>query len=138
MTKKTIYLNTGINCNKITNGAGTKNLIYSFDIPATEIKNNSKLRVVSVIHSSGGTNIIAIFKIKDIQFNNNYYWGNDGYYPTILTFDTNKPSYYNGSELLLGKQSINIISIVATDSLSDVNSGIDTSFNFCITLEIEE
>jgi hypothetical protein len=138
--KRTIYLNTAINCNKTTNSGGTKNLIYSFDLPPTEIKNNSKLRVVSIIHThaGGGSKLNVVFKIRDIQFNNNNYWGNDGFYPTILTLDTEKPSYYNGSELVLGKQTINFINLVVSDSLSDLNSGVDIAVNFSIILEIEE
>ena len=137
-----IYLNTSLNCNKTTNSAGTKNLIYSFDIPAISISNNSKLSVISLLHNhtaGGGSKINAIIKIKDIQFNSSYYYGNDGSpYPTILTFDTEKPSIYNGGKLILTKQSINLISLVASDTLSDINAGITTSVDFSMILQIEE
>jgi hypothetical protein len=137
---KTIYLNTAINCNKITTSGG-KNLIYSFDIPPTNINKNSKLKVMSLIHnhSAGtGSKLNIILKIKDIQYNNETYFGNDGFFPTIVTMDTDKPSYYNGVELILNKQNINFINLIGTDNIADINSGIDASINFCIILQIED
>lgn len=137
---KTIYLNTAINCNKTTTSGG-KNWIYSFDIPPTDIKRNSKLKVMSIIHThsaGAGSKLNIILKIKDIQYNNENYIGNDGYFPTIITLDTEKPSYYNGVELTLNKQNINFINLIGTDNIADLNSGIDASVNFCIILQIEE
>lgn len=137
---RTIYLNTAINCNKTTTSGG-KNLIYSFDIPPTDIKKNSKLKVMSIIHThsvGAGSKLNIILKIKDIQYNNESYIGNDGYFPTIITLDTEKPSYYNGVELTLNKQNINFINLIGSDVIGDLNSGIDASVNFCITLQIED
>lgn len=136
---KTIYLNSAINCNKTTTSGG-KNLIYSFDIPPTDIKKDSKLKVMSLIHThiGGGSKLNIILKIKDIQYNNESYIGNDGFFPTIITLDTEKPSYYNGVELTLNKQNINFINLIGTDNIGDLNSGIDSSVNFCIILQIEE
>jgi hypothetical protein len=137
---RTIYLNTAINCNKTTTTGG-KNLIYSFDIPPTNINKNSKLKVMSIIHThtaGGGSKLNIILKIRDIQYNNESYLGNDGFFPTIITLDTEKPSYYNGVELTLNKQNINFINLIGTDDITNLNGGIDSTINFCIILQIED
>lgn len=151
MTKKTISLNTAINCEKKDNGvydyvnsqkviitAPTINYIYSFDIPAIEVSSGAKLRIVNFCHDSSSSFIMI--KIKDILYNSNYYYVNDGTFPTLIAynFSNNAPNCYLNTELTLNKQSINFINLQVSNSISDINAGIPVAANFIITLEIEE
>jgi hypothetical protein len=85
-----------------------------------------------------GDNIIT-FKIKDIQINNNSYFCNDGSYPTIMTATFNSVNnFYIGNEPLLLKQAINRITIITSDDLTNITSGINTGLKFIIGLKIED
>jgi hypothetical protein len=140
MVKRTIVLNSKVNCGKSLNG--TKNLKFYFEIPAMSISDKAKLKVVNLIHDhkpTGNSNKLNIMlKIDGVSVNNSYYFSNDGSFPTLITFDTFNPSYYIGNELTLNKQSINYINIYGSDDMADVMSGIDASVNFILILEIEE
>jgi hypothetical protein len=138
MTKKIIYLNTAINCDKIENGS--KNLEFRFDIPGMEVRQGAKMKVINICHVGTHTGSVYIFKIRDTLINNSYYFGNDGSYPTLIACNiaNNVPNFNLGSELTLNKQSINFINLVVSDSLSDMSSGITNALNFIIVLEIEE
>jgi hypothetical protein len=138
MTKKIIYLNTAINCDKIANES--KNLEYRFDVPGMEVRQGAKMKVINICHVGTHTGAIYIFKIKDTLINNSYYYGNDGSYPSLIVCNiaNNVPNFNLGSELTLNKQSINFINLVVSDSLSDMSSGITNALNFIIVLEIEE
>jgi hypothetical protein len=134
-----IYLNTEVNCLKITNSAG-KNTEFVFEIPALMVNANSKLTTFAISHqgTGHGDNIIT-FKIKDILINNNSYYCNDGSYPTIMTTTFNSVNNVNlGNELLLLKQAINRITIIATDDLTNTTAGINTALKFIIGLKIED
>ena len=85
-----------------------------------------------------GDNIIT-FKIKDILINNNSYFCNDGSYPTIMTTTFNSANNVNlGNELLLLKQALNRVTIIATDDLTNTSAGINTALKFIIGLKIED
>ena len=140
MNKNTynIYLNSEVNCLKLVNGS--KNSEFVFEIPALLVNDRSKLSVMSLAHqgTGHGDNIIT-FKIKDIQINNNSYFCNDGSYPTIMTATFNSVNnYYLGNELLLLKQAINRITIITSDDLTNITSGINTGLKFIIGLKIED
>ena len=134
-----IYLNSEVNCLKITNSAG-KNTEFVFEIPALMINGNSKLTTFAMCHqgTGHGDNIIT-FKIKDILINNNSYFCNDGSYPTIMTATFNSVNNVNlGNELLLLKQALNRVTIIATDDLTNTSAGINTALKFIIGLKIED
>jgi hypothetical protein len=140
MNKNTynIYLNSEVNCLKLVNGS--KNSEFVFEIPALLVNDRSKLSVMSLAHqgTGQGDNIIT-FKIKDIQINNNSYFCNDGSYPTIMTASFNTANnYYLGNELILLKQAINRITIITSDDLTNITSGINTGLKFIIGLKIED
>lgn len=140
---RTIHLDTAIsnNCTKLTN-ASSKNTTFIFDTPPININKNTKLSVVGFIHkdSSGTkTKFTPTIKIKDISYNNETYWGNDfSPNPTILIYDTDYPSYFFSPTIMLNKQNINFITLVGTDSLSDINAGINTNIDFSIILQLED
>jgi hypothetical protein len=152
MSKRTIFLNTAYNltCRIIDNSTPevpTATVVrgYSFDTPPIDIKNNSKIRVKSLIHkdtASGKTqNFQCIFKIKDIRVNNYNYWQNDtdNAVPTIFIFDSAYPSYNDTFELTLQKQTIQNITLLVSSDFSNLNAGIPIGvFNFCMVLEIED
>jgi hypothetical protein len=140
MNKNTynIYLNSEVNCLKLVNGS--KNSEFVFEIPALLVNDRSKLSVMSLAHqgTGHGDNIIT-FKIKDIQINNSSYFCNDGSYPTIMTATfNNNNNYYLGNELILLKQAINRITIITSDDLTNITSGINTGLKFIIGLKIED
>jgi len=47
-------------------------------------------------------------------------------------------NYYLGNELLLLKQAINRITIITSDDLTNITSGINTGLKFIIGLKIED
>lgn len=137
--KYTIYLNTEINCVKITDG--TKNQGFVWDVSNIDVKNGMRLRVFNVAHAGTGhgDNIIT-FKINDLSYNSCFYYGNDASPPTIFqgTFGTANCYYQPWGELVLNNQTINTITIRVSDDLTNINSGVNTALKFIIGLVIED
>ena len=127
----TLYLNSEMGCTK--NAIGTKNISFTWDINPILITELAKLRVFLIQYQGTGSNTkdnIVSFKIQDVLYNAGQYYSSDGSYPNIFadvldqTAQTNV--YFTGmGSLELIPQAINTITILATDSLSNINSGLD-------------
>lgn len=136
-----IFINSKI---AVNNGNATTDgtRIYSLymDVPPIIIRNRANLKVANICHSGlgHGDNII-IFKLDGIMTDNNKYLSNDGGIPTIIaTTFNNTRNLYEENDIPLIRQTINTIRIFISDDLTNANAGIANTFNFCISLKIEE
>lgn len=138
----TLYLNSEVNTTKYA--IGSKNLSYTFDVPSIIIKNKAKLKVFLLTHTGTTNGSIITFKLKDVNFNGACYYSNDISYPTIFCGQLNgENNYYTGGAngggyLELTTQAINTITILTTDSLTNINSGISNGLKFIIGIVIED
>lgn len=157
LDNKIIYLNTQANCTKITqtDERGTFNTELSWNIPSITIDEFAKLRVFTVIHEMNvptpesalhiqyhGDNVLS-FRLKDILYNPSTYYSSDNTaYPLIWagTFNPNEPIYWNTdfSAITIIPQTINKITLVCSDLLSNPFIGIQEPFNFLIGISIEQ
>ena len=135
-----LYLNTETNC--IKNTSGSRNYEYTWAISPIILNEYSICKVFSIAHDASlvadhADNIIT-FRLKDIMINPELYRSTDNSgYPIIhaMPWDT-ESQYYDPSlgGLFLVPQTINRISIVVSDSVSDANNGINSSITFVIGL----
>ena len=93
----------------------------------------AKLRVFLIQYQGRGSNTkdnIVSFKIQDVLYNAGQYYSSDGSYTNIfagvLDQATQTNVYFTGmGSLERIPQAINTITILATDSLTNINSGVD-------------
>jgi hypothetical protein len=119
--KKIIYLNTEANCYKSVNGDSTKNLEFTWNIPAIKIDDLAHLSVANFQHEGTGDNShILTFSIKDVLFNSrNYYSTNNISSPILISASlSSATTYWSGDNfgITLTPQIINSITIMATDT----------------------
>ena len=138
----TLYLNSEMGCNK--NAIGTKNISFTWDINPILITELAKLRVFLIQYQGAGSkdNIVS-FKIRDVLYNAGQYYSSDGSYPNIFAGQLNQTAqtnvYYTGmGSLELIPQAINTITILITDSLTNINSGVDDTLKFMIGITIDD
>jgi len=99
------------------------NLLYSvkFDVPPIVIKNKANL------------------KIDGIMSDNNKYLANDGGMPTLIATNFNNTrNYTEENDIPLIKQTINSIKLIVSNDLNNPFAGVPNTFNFCMSLKIEE
>lgn len=135
-----LYLNTETNC--IKNTSGSRNYEYTWAISPIILNEYSICKVFSIAHDASvvgdhADNIIT-FRLKDVMINPELYRSTDNSgYPIIhaMPWDT-ESQYYDPSlgGLFLVPQTINRISIVVSDSVSNANNGINSSITFVIGL----
>lgn len=135
-----LYLNTETNC--IKNTSGGRNYEYTWAISPIILNEYSICKVFSIAHDASvvgdhADNIIT-FRLKDVMINPELYRSTDNSaYPIIhaMPWDT-ESQYYDPSlgGLFLVPQTINRISIVVSDSVSNANNGINSSITFVIGL----
>ena len=135
-----LYLNTETNC--IKNTSGSRNYEYTWAISPIILNEYSICKVFSIAHDASVVgdhedNIIT-FRLKDVMINPELYRSTDNSgYPIIhaMPWDT-ESQYYDPSlgGLFLVPQTINRISIVVSDSVSNANNGINSSITFVIGL----
>jgi hypothetical protein len=142
---KVIYLNSEVNCTKITNGA-TKNIEFIWNIPSITIDEFAKLRVFNFQHKANSVadhdDRVLSFRLKNVLYNQSTYFNSDNTsYPLLFagTF-LNESSYWNAdlSGITIIPQTINTISIVVSDSMTDANNGIPVGFSFIIGMNIQQ
>ena len=76
-------------------------------------------------------------------YNAGNYYSSDGSYPNIFSGVLNQTSqtnvYYTGmGSLELISQAINTLTILITDSLTNINSGVDDTYKFMIGITIDD
>ena len=115
-----------------------------WDISPILITELAKLRVFLIQYQGAGSkdNIVS-FKIRDVLYNAGNYYSSDGSYPTIFAGQLNQTAqtnvyYTGGNSLELIPQAINTITILATDSLTKINSGVDDTLKFMIGITIDD
>lgn len=142
-----LYLNTETNCVKTQNSAGTKNVEYTWTISPLVLNEYSILKVFSVAHDATTHNTdhadnIITFRLKDVIYNPELYRSTDSSgYPIIFSmpFDT-ESQYFNADlgGLYLIPQTLNRISIVASDSTTVGNNGVSTNIQFVLGICIQQ
>jgi len=137
-----LYLNSETNCTKTSDT--TRNYEFSWNnIMPISLQEYSICKIVSIAHDANvhstdhGDNIIT-FRLKDVIYNTELYRSTDNSgYPILhaMPFDTETP--YNDLSLgglYLTPQTINRISIVVSDSMTNANNGISANVKFLIGL----
>ena len=140
----TLYLNSEMGCTK--NAIGSKNISFTWDINPILITEIAKLRVFLLQYQGTGSNTkdsIVSFKLRDVLYNAGNYYSSDGSYPNIFAGVLNQTAqtnvYYTGmGSLELIPQAINTLTILITDSLTNINSGVDDTYKFMIGITIDD
>jgi hypothetical protein len=140
----TIYLNTEQNCIKNTVGAMTKS--FTWNVSPIVLNEYSVLRLASIAHdaSSHGNhddNILS-FRIKGVIYNPELYRNSDNSpYPIIFSssWHNNEFQYWNSSigGIRMPPQTINNITLIASESLADAEGGVNSALSFMIGITIE-
>ena len=116
---------------------------YEFKLPNTiDLYDQSVLKVMSIFHTGTVTGIHT-FKLKNISYDTNSYINNDkSGYPTVATVlaTSDALNFTPVAGLTLLPQTISSLTIIPTDSLSDLTSGVanGTNFMFILSLEIND
>lgn len=116
---------------------------FRFDTPPIIIKNKANLKVANLSHyhttEPANQRFIYIFKIDGIMTDNNKYLANDGGLPTLIAtnFQSTR-NYTEENDIPLIKQTINSIKIIVSNDLNNPYAGVPNTFNFCMSLKIEE
>lgn len=160
---KILYLNTEANCTKTTqtDANGIFNVEFSWNIPSITIDEFAKLKVFSMTHEvktniidptlsqlssnhvfGHGDNVLT-FRLKDVLYNPSTYYSSDNTaYPLIWSgsFFENEPMVWNAdlSGITIIPQTINKISLVVSDLLSNPYAGIYNTLGFLIGISIQQ
>ena len=138
----TLFLNSEVGCTKTA--IGSKNISFLWDISPILITELAKLKVFLIQYQGAGSkDSIVSFKIRDVLYNAGNYYSSDGSYPNIFAGQLNQTAqtnvyYTGGNSLELIPQAINTITILATDSLTNINSGVDDTLKFMIGITIDD
>lgn len=141
MESVVLYLNTEVNCEKkVING---KNVEFRFNnISPIVLNEYCVMKLVSIAHdaTNHGTthsdNVIQFRLSNNIQYNPDLYRSNDNGLPILFAMNwvDNEPAFWN-SELggiHLNPQTINNITLICSDSLTNTYNGVDSSLMFLI------
>lgn len=139
-----LYLNTETNCVKTTNGS--KNSEFTWNISPIVLNEYSICKVISIAHdatvATEHSDNILTFRLKDIVYNPELYRSTDNSaYPILhaMPFDT-ESQYYDPSlgGVSLIPQTINRISIVASDSTTIPQGGVSANIQFIIGVVFQQ
>jgi len=147
MEKIVLYLNSEVNCVKRANGTDTKNIELTWNISPIVLSEYSVLKLITIQHTSTShssihSGNILTFRLKDVLYNPELYRTNDNIaYPVVFagSYKDDEPAYYNyvSAGISLLPQTINTISMILSDSITDGFSGIDVDLKFLIGLVFE-
>ena len=135
-----LYLNTEVNCTKKV--INSKNVEFQFNNMSPIVLNEyCVMKLVSISHyapnhANHGDNILQFRLGNNVNYNPDLYRSNDNGLPILWasTWTTNEPSFWY-SELggiHLPPQTINNITLVVSDSMTNTYAGVDTSLQFII------
>ena len=140
----TLYLNSAVStCIKKTNTAGTKNVEMTFNISPITINEYSVLKIMSIAHATAnhashhGNSVLSFRLSNSIQYNPDLYRSNDNSPPILfaMNYTDNEPAYWSNIEgIYITPQTINSITLILSDDLTNAYGGIDTGLNFIIGL----
>jgi hypothetical protein len=140
----TLYLNSAVStCIKRTNGAGTKNIEMTFPISPLTLSEYSVLKIMSIAHASTnhashhGNNVLQFRLSNNISYNPELYRSNDNSPPILfaMNYTDNEPAFWSNIDgLYLQPQTINNITLILSDDLTNAYAGIDDDLNFIIGL----
>jgi hypothetical protein len=140
----TLYLNSAVStCIKRTNAAGNKNIEMTFPISPLTLSEYSVLKIMSIAHASTnhgshhGNNVLQFRLSNNISYNPELYRSNDNSPPILfaMNYTDNEPAFWSNIDgLYLQPQTINNITLILSDNLTNAYGGIDKDLNFIIGL----
>lgn len=145
LENKVIYLNTETNCIKTT--IDGKNTEYTWNIPSITIDELARLNVFNIQFDSSTTltftDNIFFLRLKNVLYNPSSYFSSDNTgYPLIFVgkYTSTENSYWNSanSSINIIPQTINTISVVVSDSLTNPMAGVDSTLSFVLGICIEQ
>lgn len=135
-----LYLNTEVNCTKRV--INSKNVEFSFNLSPIVLNEYCVMKLISIAHDSTnhgtnhGDNIIQFRLGNTIQYNPDLYRSNDNTLPILFAMNwvDNEPAYWDGqlAGVHINPQTINNITLICSDSLTNSYGGIDASLQFMI------
>lgn len=145
MENVVLYLNTEVNCTKKV--VNSKNVEFSFNISPIVLNEYSVMKLISIAHDASnhgtnhGNNIIQFRLSNNIQYNPDLYRSNDNGLPILFAMNwvDNEPAFWDSQlgGIYLNPQTINNITFVCSDSLSNTYNGIDTTLQFLIGIAFQ-
>ena len=136
---KILYLNTEVNCTKVA--AGSKNVEFIWK-PIT-IDEFAKLKVFTCQQGAGtrGSSVLS-FRLKNVLFNQSTYYSiENSQFPLIFAGSFNTDTTFwdtTLSGISIIPQTLNTISIVVSDVLTNQSAGIDNTISFLIGIHIQQ
>jgi len=135
-----IYINSS-NAEKLE--ANNNYYSFTFNTPPIIIRNRANLKVANLTHyhttEPANTRLIYSFKIGGIMVDSQRFISNDYGDPTIIATNFNNTrNYTEENDIPLIKQTINSIKISVSNDLGNAYAGVPNTFNFCMSLKIEE
>jgi len=135
-----LYLNTEVNCTKRV--INSKNVEFSFNLSPIVLNEYCVMKLISIAHDSNshgtnhGDNIIQFRLGNTIQYNPDLYRSNDNSAPILFAMNwvDNEPAYWDGQlgGIHINPQTINNITLICSDSMTNSFAGIDASLQFMI------
>ena len=138
---KILYLNTEVNCTKVA--AGSKNVEFIWKIPSITIDEFAKLKVFTCQQGAGtrGSSVLS-FRLKNVLFNQSTYYSiENSQFPLIFAGSFNTDTTFwdtTLSGISIIPQTLNTISIVVSDVLTNQSAGIDNTISFLIGIHIQQ
>lgn len=133
--KKVLYLNS---TNASITQAGSKNVLYSWNIPEININELGELQIASISSIGAVANAIYTFRLYNLATNNNNSYASDGGMPILfsLTLNNTNSMFRDDFGVYLMPQSINNITISVSDTITTKDAGIDDTVSFVICIVI--
>jgi hypothetical protein len=146
MEEIVLYLNTEVNCTK--REIAGKNVEFSFNISPLVLNEYCVMKLVSIAHDTSGSshntlhgnNVIQFRLSNNIQYNPELYRSNDNSLPIMFAMNwvDNEPAFWDSSlgGVHLNPQTINNITFIVSDSLTNTYGGVNNGLKFLIGLVI--
>lgn len=144
LENKVLYLNTEANCTKVSNG--TNNVEFIWNIAPISIDEFARFKVFSLAHNAvADTNHddkVLTFRLKNVLYNPSTYYATDNSsYPIVFSMPFTTESQYWNADLggiNIIPQTLNTVSIVVSDDLTNPYNGINPNIQFMIGCVIEQ
>lgn len=137
----TVTLNPGVAA--VITPIFNKTYSFTWNIPTIEINDLARLSVLNIISTSFSSSTPYTFRILGLQYNSRNCYFSD-YGAPILSITQQQNTCAMGSigyfpyGLILTPQTLSSISLSIDDDIATINSGISSTINVVIALQIEE
>jgi hypothetical protein len=141
-----VALNTEIGCVRTNNTADSKTINFTWNNLNIHLGEHAVMKLVSIAHDAGthatehGDSILQFRLGGGVRYNPALFVSSDKGAPLIFASSFDAENQYNFSDIggiYLEPQTINNITLSASDSLSDIAAGINKGLQFLIMLVIQ-